>query len=193
MRYPMSKGGPFNNRPDCPNNETESCESSVPCPGPVNCEYVWTKWSNCDCSEGEGKRTRNQTITVSADHNGEECPVYDEEDKKESCKCPEEAGSGGAVGAVVVVLLIIILATGGGGGYFFYKKRTNRHVITVESDHQVLAKDDKLKDKLNELTEDPEVLFREFQQLETEVANTFPEKVLGEMNQPHNRYCNIGE
>ena len=98
----------------------------------------------------------------------------------------------------MVVVLIILLATGV-GGYFFYKKRTKRNVVTVEvdSDHQVLVKDDNLKDKLNELTEDPEVLFREFQQLETELCpsrNFDPDTaVIAEMNQPHNRYGDIGE
>ena len=96
---------------------------------------------------------------------------------------------------VVVVVLIIILIAGGGGGYFFYKKRRkNRNVITVDSDHQVLVKDDNLKDKLNELTEDPGVLFREFQQLEAEVITTdTQDTAVLEINKPHNRYSDIGE
>ena len=91
--------------------------------------------------------------------------------------------------------MIILLATGV-GGYFFYKKRTKRNVVTVEvdSDHQVLVKDDNLKDKLNELTEDPGVLFREFQQLETEVRKSVPHTAIkAVMNKPHNRYADIGE
>ena len=86
-------------------------------------------------------------------------------------------------------MVIIILAIGGGGGYFFYKKRARKHEIIMESD---LVKDDKLKDKLNELTEDPRVLFREFQQLETEAMNTVQDTVvLEEIYKPHNRYWDI--
>ena len=164
---------------ECPEDKTEPCESNVPCP--VNCEQVWSDWSNCDCSKGKKKRTRH-------------CPEEENETKK--CKCQTEAGSAGAVGAVVVVvmLIIILVAGGGGGGYFFYKKRTKRNVIRLGSDHQVLVKDDMLKDKLNELTEDPGVLFREFQQLETEVRKSVPHTAIkAVVNKPHNRYGDIGE
>ena len=73
---------------------------------------------------------------------------------------------------MVVILVVTIILAIGGGGYFLYKKRVKKPVLRRESDPQVLVKDDKMKEKLNELTEDPRVLFREFQQLETDVRNT---------------------
>ena len=189
-RSPKGKRGPYNNGKSCPNEETETCWGTDPCP--VNCEHVWTDWSGCDCTEEEGKRTRTRSITVPAANHGQDCPEDNEEDKKENCVCEAEAGFVGALVVVVVVLvlvLIIILATG--GGYYLYKKR---NVITVEGDHHVLVKDNKLKEKLNELTENPRVLFKEFQHLETELKNTVPDTtVLGEINIPHNRYGDIGE
>ena len=96
---------------------------------------------------------------------------------------------------VVVVLVIIILAIGiigGGGGYILYKKSSTKPVVIMESDPRVLVKDKRLKDKLTELTEDPRLLFREFQQLETEVLNTVQDTaVVGEINKPHNRYGDV--
>ena len=107
------------------------------------------------------------------------------------CSTDSGAGSAGTVGAVVGMLLILIILVVTAGGYYFYKKLTIKHMI--ESNHQVLFKDDRLKDKLKELTENPSVLFREFQQLETEVRKAVSHTALmGEMNQPHNRYGNIG-
>ena len=192
--------GPFHNGNNCSEdmkeNKTESCNRNVPCP--VDCEHVWSDWSRCICNEDEeeGERTRTRRITTPAAHSGQDCLEDSEEEKIENCKCEVEAGSVDVVVVAVVVVLIIMLATVGGGGYFIYKNRFLfiRNAMTVESEHQVLVKDDKLKDKLNELTEDPRVLFRQFQQLETEVMNTVQAKaVMGEINKPHNRYGDIGE
>ena len=60
--------------------------------------------------------------------------------------------------------------------------------------HQVLVKNDKLKEKLTELTEDCRELFSEFQQLQTEARQTVPETaVAAEINRLHNRYADIGQ
>ena len=177
-------------------DQTDPCNRNVSCP--IDCRHDWSDWSSCICSEDEeeGERTRTREIITPAAHNGEECLEDREEDKKENCKCEFEAGSLGSVVVVVVLVLIIMLATVGGGGYFVYKNRFlfTRNLMTGESDHQVLLKDDKLKDKLNGLTKDPRVLFKEFQQLETEAMNTVQNTtVMGEINKPHNRYGDIGE
>ena len=167
-------------------------------PCPIDCKYDWSHWSSCNCSEG--KQTRKMLVTVQTEHGGQECP-HDERRECDEAECAlddtDKAGSEWAVGvvavAVFVVVLIILLATSG-GGYLFYKKCRKRNVIRAGSGHQVLVKNDKLKDKLNELTEDPGMLFRQFQQLETEVKNSVPQTaVKAEMNQSHNRYGDIGE
>ena len=93
---------------------------------------------------------------------------------------------------VLVIMIIILTVSIGGGGYFFYKRRHTEPLVIMESDPRVLVKDKRLKDKLTELTEDPRLLFREFQQLETEVMNTVQDTaVVGEINKPHNRYGDV--
>lgn len=180
---------PIPTREKCQGSQTETCNLN-PCN--VDCKYEWSHWSSCKCSEG--KQTRKMYITVPAEHGGRKCPENMEDEKKcdgAECSTDSGAGSAGTVGAVVGMLLILIILVVTAGGYYFYKKLTIKHMI--ESNHQVLFKDDRLKDKLKELTENPSVLFREFQQLETEVRKAVSHTALmGEMNQPHNRYGNIG-
>ena len=103
-------------------------------------------------------------------------------------------------GVVVVVVLLIIIVLATAVGYYYYINyncnwtKTKRHVISWEWESDALVKDDRLKDKLSELTEDGRELFSEFHRLEAEVRQTVRlTSVAAEINKAHNRYRDIGQ
>ena len=75
--------------------------------------------------------------------------------------------------------------------------KTKSNVITWECERQSpqgLVINERLKEKLTELTEDCRDLFSEFHQLEREVRQTAPETaVAAVIHRVHNRYADIGQ